>query len=234
LKVQYADAESFVHDYTENLSRGGTFVASNRSWQLGDVVRMALSFPGLLDPVPLEGKVAWVRTGSSPGVGIEFDFAQTPEGRTRLEEVVDTIERADTREVARRIHVLLVEDNPMISELIQTGLKRAADKRPGLQTIFVFHNAGDGHQALEIIESTHLDMVITDINLPIMDGDKIIERIRKSPRASLPIIAVSAGGKETRTRALRAGADMYLAKPLRLIEVFETVSALLGLDVSDD
>ena len=72
LRVRFPD-QSRMTEVTENLSRGGIFVQTERTFTQGQQVGLALSFPGLLDPVEVVGTVAWVRPGSpeSPGgVGI--------------------------------------------------------------------------------------------------------------------------------------------------------------------
>src|SRR5262245_18517570 len=72
LRVSYDDATDLLADYTENLSTGGTCVASNRELAEGTEVELALSFPGLIEPIPVAGVVRWTRTGDEPMIGIEF------------------------------------------------------------------------------------------------------------------------------------------------------------------
>src|SRR6476646_10113601 len=75
LKVTYSDRKK-VADATENLSKGGLFIQPDQPWQIGDIVPLSLSFPGLLDPVEIVGRVAWVRPalGSyGAGVGLSVD-----------------------------------------------------------------------------------------------------------------------------------------------------------------
>jgi len=70
LFVEYEGADDLVGDYTENLSSGGTFVATNRELPIGTNVHLVLSFPGLLEPISIEGTVRWTRgsTRKSPRV----------------------------------------------------------------------------------------------------------------------------------------------------------------------
>lgn len=230
LKVEYPDVEAFLHDYTENISRGGTFVASEREWTVGDMLRLSLSFPGLLKPISLMGRVAWMRTGNESGIGVEFLFDSDPSARERLDELVDAVERGERGTVARRVRLLVVEDNPLIYDLLEEGLRRITSRADHPNAVFLFTRAVDGAIALEIMESEPFDVVITDFYLPVLDGETFIRRCRELLGPQLPIIAVSAGGIEARTRSLAAGADLFLDKPLRLVNVFETLSQLLGLD----
>ena len=65
LFVEYEGADDLVGDYTENLSSGGTFVATNREIPIGQQIKLVLSFPGLLEPIAIEGTVRWTR-GNKP------------------------------------------------------------------------------------------------------------------------------------------------------------------------
>jgi CheY-like chemotaxis protein len=93
---------------------------------------------------------------------------------------------------------------------------------------FVFRNAEDGRQAIEILRSERFDMVIIDVYLPIVDGPHVIMTARNElGLTALPIIAVSGGGDAARDAALRAGANIFLEKPMRLRRVIETMQRLL-------
>ena len=61
LFVEYEGADDLLGDYTENLSSGGTFVATNRELPIGTQIQLVLSFPGLLEPVSIVGTVRWTR-----------------------------------------------------------------------------------------------------------------------------------------------------------------------------
>src|SRR6188472_68875 len=76
LFVEYEGADDLVGDFTENLSSGGTFVATNRELPTGTRVQLVLSFPGLLEPISIEGTVRWTRVDGlegDAGAGIEFE-----------------------------------------------------------------------------------------------------------------------------------------------------------------
>src|SRR5262249_61708425 len=92
LKVEYADAGELVSDYTDNISAGGTFVLTNRPLSEGTEVRLVLSFPGLIKPLPINGVVKWARAepDEERGVGVEFDLPN-PEPIARLDELVRRI-----------------------------------------------------------------------------------------------------------------------------------------------
>src|SRR6478609_3004998 len=87
LKVTYSDKKQ-IADATENLSMGGLFIQTDQPWQVGDTVPLSLSFPGLLDPVEIVGRVAWVRPALGSGVGGVGIAVQGDADRRRLEKLL--------------------------------------------------------------------------------------------------------------------------------------------------
>jgi uncharacterized protein (TIGR02266 family) len=228
LLVEYEGADDFVGDYTENLSSGGTFVSTSRELEPETVVRLVLSFPGLLEPIALEGVVRWSRGDDDPGVGVEFKAGP---GRDRLASIVDRIRERDPRTVSRVLKVLVVEDNPHVAALIRDGLRGSSRRSFGDELAFTFATAENGRDALALLESQTFDAVIVDVYLPVVDGAHVIARAREAfGLTDMPIIAISAGGDSARASALAAGADIFLDKPMRLRQVIETMRALMKID----
>jgi uncharacterized protein (TIGR02266 family) len=227
LIVDYEGAEDFLGDYTENLSRGGTFVLTSRQVEVDTTIKLVLSFPGLLAPISLEGIVRWTRGGEQPGLGIEFlDGA----GRDRLAMIVERIEQRDTRIVARVLSVLVVEDNPHIAKLIQDGLEATGRREPNTDLAFTVSSACDGAAALQLLKAHHFDVAIVDVYLPIIQGQAVIHQARRElGLVGLPIIAVSGGGEGARAVALEAGATVFLDKPMRLRSMIESIRELTKL-----
>src|SRR5687768_1531262 len=102
LFVEYEGADDLVGDYTENLSSGGTFVATTRELPIGTNIKLVLSFPGLLEPIALEGAVRWQRGGGSSegeaGAGIEFEAGPA---RDQLAVLIDKVRRRDPKTMSR-------------------------------------------------------------------------------------------------------------------------------------
>jgi len=230
LKVEYPGYEDFLHDYTENISKGGTFVFSEREWKVGDRLRLTLSFPGLLKPIQLRGEVAWVRKEPDRGIGVRFLFDENPESEKRLTDLVRAIEKGESGTLAKRIRILVVEDNQFIQKLLRDGLDSLARKRMSDTVTLIFREASNGFEGLELLLKEPVDLLVCDLYLPVLDGFELIRRTRQNyPKGSLPILAFSAGGPEAGRRALSLGADIFLDKPLRLTKVFETIMDLLRL-----
>jgi uncharacterized protein (TIGR02266 family) len=229
LFVEYDGADDLVGDFTDNLSSGGTFVNTNRSLPVGTQVQLVLSFPGLLEPISIEGTVRWTRGDNAAGdAGAGIEFLPGP-SRDALAAVVDRIRLRDPRTMARLLRVLVVEDNRHVAELIQQGLTGSTRRDFGGGVSFVFRNAEDGRAAIEILRSESFDVVIIDVYLPVVDGSRVIMIARTElGLVDLPIIAVSAGGDQARDAALEAGANIFLDKPMRLRRVVETMQRLLA------
>jgi two-component system chemotaxis response regulator CheY len=91
--------------------------------------------------------------------------------------------------------------------------------------------ASDGLEALKTIANEDLSLVFSDVNMPGMDGLKLVRMIRNDKRAcEIPIVMVTTeGAKEDRDRALALGATAYITKPVQGAEVVDTACRLLDL-----
>jgi two-component system chemotaxis response regulator CheY len=116
---------------------------------------------------------------------------------------------------------LIVEDSPTMRQLLAFTLRRLKDCR--------IIEAVDGVDALKKLTTERVDLVITDINMPMMDGLKLITVIRADARTkSLPIIIVTTeGAEEDRKRGLALGADAFIPKPIQPSDLLKTVASLL-------
>jgi CheY-like chemotaxis protein len=112
--------------------------------------------------------------------------------------------------------ILIAEDNPVNRELLREILE--ADNYDVVE-------AGDGREALQKLEEVEPDLVLLDINMPVLDGFAAIRSIREHPRFShLPVLAVTAYAmKEDRERILRAGFNGYLSKPIDAAALLQEV-----------
>ncbi len=91
LKVDYKHLNGFFADYTKNISRGGTFIGTEKPLAVGTVFRFEITIPGQASPFRLNGEVSWVRNdGAQSGMGIRFVFADDAE-RRELETTVEKL-----------------------------------------------------------------------------------------------------------------------------------------------
>jgi two-component system chemotaxis response regulator CheY len=123
-----------------------------------------------------------------------------------------------------RLNALVVEDSPPMRKLIVFALSR-------IRNLTVVE-ADDGVDALRRIAGTKFDIIITDINMPILDGLKLVKRLRADEAyRDVPIIIITTeGGEEDRQRALALGANAYVAKPIQAPQVIRLVRETLGLE----
>lgn len=123
----------------------------------------------------------------------------------------------------RELSALIVEDSPTMRQLLVFALSRVR----GLSVA----EADDGLDALKKLSQMAFDIIITDINMPIMDGLKLVKRLRSDERyKDIPVVIITTeGGEEDRKRALALGANAYITKPIRAPQVIQTVRQLLNV-----
>ena len=126
---------------------------------------------------------------------------------------------------SNRGSILVVDDEPTITEVVSRYLQRA-----GYET----RVAGDGPRALALAGDARPDLVVLDLMLPGMDGLEVMRRLRERDRIS--VILLTAKGEATdRVIGLRLGADDYVVKPFSPAELVARVDAVLRrVDTSQD
>ena len=120
------------------------------------------------------------------------------------------------------IRALVVDDSLAMRRSVMYALQRLGD--------VVCIEAQDGAEAIKKLSSGPFDLVLTDINMPVLDGLKLIGMIRAdSATSTLPVIVITTeAGTEDRQRAMSLGANAYLVKPVQAQEVLDAVKPLLG------
>ena len=121
------------------------------------------------------------------------------------------------------INILIVEDSPTMRQLISFALKRIR----GVRIV----EAGDGVDGLKKISVEKFDMIFTDINMPVMDGLKLISLVREDPKQKgVPIVVITTeGAQEDRQRALALGANDYITKPIQPNRILDVARQLLNI-----
>lgn len=115
--------------------------------------------------------------------------------------------------------ILIVDDSPSMREMIRFTLKSAG---------YQVYAATDGVEALEFAQTQGVDLVVTDINMPNMDGISLIKELRKlEPYKFTPILTLTTeGGDELKQDGKEAGATGWIVKPFdpdQLIRVIQRV-----------
>jgi two-component system cell cycle response regulator DivK len=119
-------------------------------------------------------------------------------------------------------NILYIEDNPDNMTLV----KRALESRG-----YTLLHAPNGLSGVSMAETEELDLILLDINLPDIDGYEVARRLRSSKVGRLlniPIIAVTANAlKGDAEKALDAGCDVYMSKPINIRELWARVEAFV-------
>ncbi len=120
--------------------------------------------------------------------------------------------------------ILIVEDSPTMRQLLIFALKR-------MKNVEIVE-AQDGMDGLRKVTSDHFDLALIDINMPIMDGLKLISLIRGEQKLGrMPICVITTeGAQEDRERAMALGADEYLTKPIQANKVLAVAKSLLKVE----
>ena len=122
---------------------------------------------------------------------------------------------------ARRLHILVVDDDPVNQLLAARILQKAG------HTAMVAEN---GQAALEKLAGKSFDLIVMDVEMPVMDGFEATSRIRQQEQRTgrhIPIVAVTAYAMSgDRERCLNAGMDAYVAKPIQLDEFLGTIDCV--------
>jgi two-component system chemotaxis response regulator CheY len=120
--------------------------------------------------------------------------------------------------------ILIVEDSPTMRQLLVFALRR-------LKNVELVE-AKDGMDGLRRLSSDAFDLALIDINMPVMDGLKLISLMRgEDSLKDIPIVVITTeGAEEDRQRALNLGANEYLTKPIQANKVLQLARGLLKVD----
>lgn len=114
--------------------------------------------------------------------------------------------------------ILVAEDDFAINKMITTKLE---------QEHYTVHSVTNGQEALSVMENHQIDLIITDIMMPIMDGYSLLKTLRETLYKK-PVLMITAKSQlESLETAFKLGVDDYLVKPIRLPELSLRVQALL-------
>ena len=195
-RLDYASPEEFQDDYVENLSQGGAFVRTQAPLTEGTKLTLDMRLPGGVEfRAP-----ATVMFRNPRGMGVKIELDQ--EGRHKLAAVLARIS-------ARPRRALVVDDDALILRALTDSLQARG---------FEVLTARDGREGLQIMadELLTLDLLVTDVRMPEMDGEALVRAIRGAGGESELAIVVIAGtldpAMEKRMEA--AGADAVLDKAL--------------------
>ena len=118
----------------------------------------------------------------------------------------------------RILKLLIVEDDPKLCQLYSIVLNKA-----GYETVC----ADNGQMAWDILEKEHIDLILTDLMMPVMDGYEFIRSVRQS-NPLIPVLIITAKDDfQSKSRGFGLGSDDYMTKPVDVNEMVLRVRALL-------
>jgi two-component system chemotaxis response regulator CheY len=120
--------------------------------------------------------------------------------------------------------VLVVEDSPTMRQLISFALKRLR----GISIV----EANDGVEGLKKLSAERFDLIFTDINMPVMDGLKLVSLVRNDAGyKTTPIVIITTeGAQEDRERAMALGANDYVTKPIQANRILDIAKKFLNIE----
>jgi two-component system chemotaxis response regulator CheY len=119
--------------------------------------------------------------------------------------------------------VLVVDDSAAIRKILQRVLRQTG------MSIRTIYEAGDGQQALEVLKAQKIALVLSDINMPKMDGLQLLASVRTSVQwRHIPVVMITTEGGETKVgEAVRLGAAGYVRKPFTADQIKEKLAGIL-------
>lgn len=163
---------------------------------------------------------AQITVSSKPNAGSRFEVtALLPKSKKILPSQNKTVAQLDSEYDFSDLNILVAEDNTINQKLISSILKKV-------------HNSCDiaknGQVALDMLEKKEYDIVLLDIQMPVMDGMEALRHIRANPKfKTLPVIALTAFAMaEEREKYIAAGCNDFVAKPINKSELYSKISNL--------
>jgi two-component system, chemotaxis family, chemotaxis protein CheY len=121
-------------------------------------------------------------------------------------------------------NILIVDDSPIMRQVIKKTVQLS-----GID-LGEIYEAGHGQEALTQVRNNWVDLVLTDINMPVMDGITFIKELKSDEMLkSIPVIVISTEGRDDVVqKALELGAAHYITKPFRPEDIGRDVLTVLG------
>jgi two-component system, chemotaxis family, chemotaxis protein CheY len=119
--------------------------------------------------------------------------------------------------------VLVVDDSAAIRKILQRVLRQTG------MAIGAIHEAGDGQEALAVMEQHPVKLVLSDINMPKMDGLQLLASLKGSPQwRTVPVVMITTEGGEAKvSEAVKLGAAGYVRKPFTADQIKEKLTGIL-------
>lgn len=192
--------------------------------EIGARCQLALGWPPLVPVELVDATVVGVDRAGDPGDRAQWHLELDPgPALARLAQAVAGA--AGEPRPGAQARLLLVEDSDLLRDVFRAASRRHFGAAAGA---VVIDAAADVEAAWGLAAAHAYDLIVVDYLLPEPAGHRLIARLREAGQVAVPVVAVSLGGESARAATLAAGADLFLAKPLALAELFSTIDLCLA------
>lgn len=226
IRVRFRSADDLIARYTTDMSRGGMFVATAEPLPLDSELELALELPDGGAPAIVRGRVVSVldevrarQLGRQPGLGVAFSEDVGSIGE-RIAAYFASAGQAGRTPSTTPVHVLVAEDSASYRAAIEAALRAA-----GMRVISV----ENGLTALGAAVREPPDLLLCDVNMPLMDGWQLVRILKERPTTrAIPIVFLTTlGGDADRLRGYQIGVDEYIGKPFEPTELADRLDEVL-------
>lgn len=216
LRAELFHESGSIVAHTTAVGANTVVVRTDERIAVGSSVTLRLSFPRLFAPIEMSAQVASRDAGSGHGyyAGFTLDF-------DREERLARLLERPDDAPSQGSIRILLVEDSPVMCDIVA---QVAATFSRTFQIATT--SLSSAEDAMKVLERETFDLAVVDMFLPGQLTGADLVRTMRARSLDLPVIGLSVGGSKARLAFLDAGADLFLDKPVAVRDVFTTLERL--------
>ncbi len=123
------------------------------------------------------------------------------------------------------LNILIVDDSAVMRGMILKSLQMSG------VPLGEVHQAGNGQEGLDCMNDNWIDLIFADLNMPVMKGEEMIDKMREAPdKEDIPIIVISTEGSETRIERLKQKGISFIHKPFTPEIIRDTIHDLTGID----
>lgn len=218
-RVRYASLDDLVVAFSGNLSRGGLFLKSEQLLPVGSEVTVTLELPDGGPELQVPCAVVFTRSTDVCGMGLRFTEPDNVT-RERIEAFIlkaaPNSEELRAEATRRALDVVVVDDDPIQVKRASSAFRERGD---------TVRTARDGLEGLALCLKKTPDVVLTDVQMPKMDGWQFVRMLRSRPAFNhvAIIFLTSLASEDDRWLGYRLGVDDYLPKPYELEELLTRV-----------
>jgi uncharacterized protein (TIGR02266 family) len=221
LRVEYQSLDELVVAYTADVGARGVFVATGDLLPVGTIVHVELQLPEGGPMVRAVARVAHTRDGERSGMGMEFLDGDASLASKLAEYVAISLDRESAAAVDPASFVLVVDDDLSCRNQAATVMRKRGHRVEAAQ---------NGLEALGMVLRDPPDLIITDVQMPIMDGWQLLRVLRARPSlAHIPVIFLTQlSGEAERLKGYKLGVDDYIPKPFLFEELAARVARVFA------